>query len=339
MPLVLQPLTWCSCVHAGVRKQVSPANKAGKLPAPGDDAVAWVPQRQRLQQQRAKRTPRRRNRSTKPKPVPVFLLPPKQQPPPPTAAKTPAFLRLLAGAGRTPLGAEAAPEMDRRPGSMMTPTEGVMERWERPPSSSQLRGRRAGKVSGGMRDASAGAADSGAAAGTPALLPGLNCAPTPPPLPAPGTNVTTRSRSTRSSSGSPVDNLVLQPFRNASPSAAGSAVRSSYSAAATPGRRGRSRFVHGGASDAAVARESAALSGGGGGSNDDEAFSFGVGQAGASGSPSYAGAQQLLYNIPLHACDPLCSVFSAQPAGCTDSVLRLTCRCSEGGLGGCGFPG
>lgn len=278
--------------------------KAGKLPAPGDEAVAWVPQRQRLQQQRAKRTPRRRNRSTKPKPVPVFLLPPKQPPPPPppTAAKTPAFLRLLAGAGRTPLGAEAAPEMDRRPGGMTTPTEGVMERWERPPSSSQLRGRRAGRGSGDRRDAGTGAADSGAAAGTPALLPGLNCAPTPPPLPAPGTTVTTRSRSTRSSSGSPVDNLVLQPFRNTSPSTAGSAVRSSYSAAAaTPGRRGRSRFVHGGASDAAVARESAALSSGGGGSNDDEAFSFGVGQAGANGSPSHAGAQQSLCVILLHA--------------------------------------
>lgn len=301
----LQPLTLCAAINAGVRKHVSPATKATKLPASGADAVAWVPQRQRLQQQRAKRTPRRRNRSTKPKPVPVYLLPPKQQPPPPpTAAKTPAFLRLLAGAGRTPLGAEAAPEMDRRPGGMMTPTEGVMERWERPPSSSQLRGRRAGKDSSSRRDASAGAADSGAvedgaadsgaAAGTPALLPGLNCAPTPPPLPAPDSNVTTRSRSSRSSTGSPVDNLVLQPFRDASPSAVGSAARSSYSAVATPGRRGRSRFVHGGASDAAVARESAALSGGDGGSNPDEAFSFGVGQAGASGSPSHAGAQQVV---------------------------------------------
>jgi hypothetical protein len=272
---------------AGVLKRASPAPKAAMPSADGDDDVTWVRQRQRLQQQRAKRAPRRRNWCTKPKPVPVFLLPPKQRPPPPQppAAKTPAFLRLLAGAGHTPLGAEAAPEMDRRPASMVTPTEGVMERWERPPSGARLRGGRARGGGDGSHDAGAGT--DGTPAGTPALLPARNCAPTPPPLPPLGTTVTTRSRSSRSSSGSPVDNLVMQPFRKASPSsAAGSAVRSGSGAAAA----GRSRFSIGGDSNAAVARESAVLSGGGGGSHDAETFSFGVEPAGGSGSPKSGGS-------------------------------------------------
>lgn len=152
-----------------------------------------MPRLQRLQMKRAAEGPRRRRHVTRPRPLTVRLLPQPAPPaPPPTTAKTPALARLQVGATAlhtTPV--EAILEMERGHGFAPTPLEGVPERAFVPPNTAFVP-RNARLAS--LRSQEADAVGSASDASTPALLPGRNCAPTP-PLPSSG--ITTRSRSSR----------------------------------------------------------------------------------------------------------------------------------------------
>lgn len=261
---ILQPL------NGVIRPETQSAGSPPGKQSHPDEAPSFMPRLQRLQMKRAAEGPRRRRHVTRPRPLTVRLLPQPVPPPapplPPTAAKTPALARLQAGAATahtTPV--EAILEMERGHGFAPTPLEGVPERAFAPPDTAFVpRNARLASLRSQEGDVAGSASD----ASTPALLPSRNCAPTP-ALPSMG--VTTRSRSSRSSSGSPVDNFLLPPA-----SAVGSPSGRTRSAMQ---QRGRSRFgADGGPSDAAVAAASEAImrSGSSGASGEEDTFSFGV---------------------------------------------------------------
>lgn len=260
------------------------------------------PRVQRLQMKRAADGKRPRRHQARPRPLTVRLLPqpapPKPSPPPPmTLAKTPALARLQQGAGHaTPL--EGVLEMDRGYGFAPTPLEGVPERFTAPQSAPPVSARLAA-LRGVTAETAEAASDGGSAAtaATPALLEGRNCAPTPTlvarqgeqgsslatngstcPTTGPTTGLASgRSRSSRSSSGSPMDGFLLLPAT----SAAGGSCKTG-GGGKTGMTQGRSRFAASAAADRAAAAASAAgaaLGSPSDASADDDTFSFGVKQA------------------------------------------------------------